>query len=298
MTPFVSPYSLAVRVCAVLMFFAAGVNAVLIFGFGLVPLEGMTPLSRVWWIALQLLNALLVVGVAFMAADAGLAAGPADGSARRRLLGLTEWLPVAGVVVVVLTLISPTIGRLIGDTNMTAGSSSLRSVVGQLIPLGWALFGWAAVLRWLKQGPGWALMVLTRLMEAMALTAMALDVMTALQVTASTPEAIYTAAMRALDAVAQGLAVVACVEAVLDPNPARLDGLLGQGLRVLVIVAWLVLVMEVGLQIWAFSLPFEVSPAGLLGPLTSVIAWCLAFSERQLLAATLWTRERRVTAPA
>lgn len=290
----VSRYSLAVRVLVVLLFVGAIVNTALLFWSGLIPMENATPFNQVWLSAINILNALLVVGVAFMAADAGLGGGPGDAGARGRLLELTQWLPAVAVAIACLPLVSPSVGALVGDKALATTAPSLRAVIGQLIPLGWALFGWAAVLRWLKQGPGWTLQVLTRVMEVLTLSALALDVSSAFVGSLASPESILGAMTRALDAVTQGLAVVACVEAVVDPRPERLNGLLGLALRILAVLAWLVLVLQAGQLV----LGLAVQPAAPLyayaGTLSSLVGWLLSFSERQLLAATLWAREQRL----
>lgn len=292
----VSRYSLAVRFCSLLVFAMAAVNAVLLFGFAIVPMDNLSEFARAWMTLLAVLNGLLVVGVAFQAADAGLAGGPADERARSRLMALTDWLPLVAIGIVCLSLISSSIGRLVDDPSISAGVASPRQAVGLLILVGWSLFGWAAVLRWLKQGPPLALTFLTRVMELLAVAAMVMDVSDGVRSGLSGSWALGMAGVRVLDAVAQGLAVVICVEAVSDPDPARLNGLLGRGLRVLQVMAWMTLAAQCGIQGLAVLQSGDVSALGLVGPLSSLAGWLLAFSERSLLVATLWAREMRVLA--
>lgn len=292
----VSRYSLAVRFCSLLVFAMAAVNAVLLFGFAIVPMDNLSEFARAWMTLLAVLNGLLVVGVAFQAADAGLAGGPADERARSRLMAMTDWLPLVAIGIVCLSLISSSIGRLVDDPSISAGVASPRQAVGLLILVGWSLFGWAAVLRWLKQGPPLALTILTRVMELLAVAAMVMDVSDGVWSGLSGSWALGMAGVRVLDAVAQGLAVVICVEAVSNPDPARLNGLLGRGLRVLQVMAWMTLAAQCGIQGLAVLQSGDVSALGLVGPLSSLAGWLLAFSERSLLVATLWAREMRVLA--
>ena len=292
----VSRYSLAVRFCSLLVFAMAAVNAVLLFGFAIVPMDNLSEFARAWMTLLAVLNGLLVVGVAFQAADAGLAGGPADERARSRLMAMTDWLPLVAIGIVCLSLISSSIGRLVDDPSISAGVASPRQAVGLLILVGWSLFGWAAVLRWLKRGPPLALTFLTRVMELLAVAAMVMDVSDGVWSGLSGSWALGMAGVRVLDAVAQGLAVVICVEAVSNPDPARLNGLLGRGLRVLQVMAWMTLAAQCGIQGLAVLQSGDVSALGLVGPLSSLAGWLLAFSERSLLVATLWAREMRVLA--
>lgn len=290
----VSRYSLAVRLCSLLVFGLLVVNAVLIFGFAVVPMDNVSGFARAWMTFIGILNALLVVGVAFQAADAGLAGGPAESSARQRLMGMTNWLPVGAIAIVSLSLISSALGRLFGDEALATGYTSPRQLLGLVILVGWSLFGWAAVLRWLKQGPPTALMILTRVMELLALAALALDLVEALSVNWGTLWGVARAGVGSLDALTQALAVVVCVEAVSDPNPSRLTGLLGHSLRALTVLAWAVLVGQLGSQALALMVSAQSPLLGLVGPLTSVAGGLLAFSERSLLASTLWAREGRL----
>ncbi len=292
----VSRYSLAVRLCSMLVFMMAVVNAALIFGFAVVPMDNLTTFARVWMTLLTVLNGLLVVGVAFQAADAGLAGGPADAKARSRLVAVTGWLPIVAIGIVCLTLVSSSVGRLVGDPPVSAGAASLRQTLGLLILVGWSLFGWAAVLRWLKQGPPLALSILTRVMELLAVAAMIMDVSDGVLSGLNGSGVPINAAIRVFDALAQGLAVVICVEAVSNPDPARLNGMLGRGLRVLQVMAWATLLAQLGAQGLAVVQYGDVSAAGLVGPVSYVAGWLLAFSERSLLVATLWAREDRVLA--
>lgn len=292
----VSRYSMAVRFCSLLVFAMAVFNAVLVFGLAVVPMDGLSEFARAWMTLLAVLNGLLVVGVAFQAADAGLAGGPADGRARDRLMATTDWLPVAAIGIVCLSLVSSSIGRLFGDQALSDGGATPRQAIGQLILVGWALFGWAAVLRWLRRGPSLALSILTRVMELLAVAAMVMDVSDGVLAGFSGTWAVGMAAVRVLDAMAQGLAVVICVEAVSNPDPARLNGLLGRGLRMLQVLAWATLAAQLGAQGLAVVQSGDVSVMGLVGPLSSLAGWLLAFSERSLLAATLWAREDRLLA--
>lgn len=294
MSSSVSRYSLAVRFCALLVFGMAVVNAILIFGFAIVPMDDLSGFARVWMTILAVLNGLLVVGVAFQAADAGLAGGPADRSARSRLVAMTGWLPIVAIGIVSLTLVSSSIGRLVGDQAVSSGFTSPRQVVGLLILVGWSLFGWAAVLRWLKQGPSLALTILTRVMEVLALAAMTMDVWDAVLSGLGGSWAIGISGVRVLDAISQALAVVVCVEAVSNPDPSRLNGLLGRGLRGLQVMAWTTLIAQIGTQSLAIMQSGDVALMSLVGPLSSVAGWLLAFNERSLLVATLWAREARV----
>lgn len=294
MSSSVSRYSLAVRFCALLVFGMAVVNAALIFGFGIVPMDDLSGFARVWMTILAVLNGMLAVGVAFQAADAGLAGGPADRSARSRLMAMTSWLPIIAIGIVSLTLASSSVGRLVGDKAVSAGFTSPRQAVGLLILVGWSLFGWAAVLRWLKQGPSLALTVLTRVMEVLALAAMTMDVWDGVLSGLGGSWAI--GGVRVLDAVSQALAIAVCVEAVSNPDPARLNGLLGRGLRGLQVMAWATLIAQIGVQGVAIAQSRDVALVGLVGPLGSLAGWLLAFSERSLLTATLWAREARVLA--
>lgn len=284
----VALYSLAVRAFSVLGFGLAVVNAALVLGF-----RGGDAGSAMGWMLLAgVLNALLVVGVAFMAGDAGLAGGPADGAARRRLLGLTTWLPGAAFVIVALNLAGAVFGVFGG------GAVTVRQVVGLLILVGWSLFGWAAVLRWLRQGPSAALSICARLMEALALVALALDLASA--GAALTPSAwtVGDGLVRGVDAVTQTLAVVVCVEAVSDPDPTRLNGLLGRAVRALSVLAWGTILAQVAVQTLAVVVGPEISATGLVAPAAAGAGWLLALSERQLLAATLWAREGRLLGSA
>ncbi len=286
----VSPYSWAVRVCAVLVSLMSILNAVLIYGFGLVPLTGIAPWEAVWLAALHILNTLLSLGVAFMGAEAGLAGGPADHSARQRLAALTGWLPIAGVLVVSFTLISPGLGQALGTPILWTP----RQVVGALIVLGWALFGWAAVQRWLRQGSPIALSALTRIMEGLALVALAMDIVQVVSMGLGDVVQVGAALGEALNALTQALAVIVCVEAVSGPNPERLNGWLGSGVRWLTVLAWSCLAVQLGAQVLAIIGRFELSALALLGPLTVAASVSLSFSERLLLAATLWAREQRL----
>lgn len=286
----VALYSLAVRAFAVLGFGLALVNAALILGFHAAGGEPGSMMVSMLWVGV--LNALLVVGVAFMAGDAGLAGGPADGAARRRLLGLTSWLPGAAFVVVALNLAVGAFGIVGG------GAGTVRQIVGLLILVGWSLFGWAAVLRWLRQGPSMALYVCTRAMEALALVALVLDLANAGASLTMSAWAIGEGLVRGVDAVTQALAVVICVEAVSNPDPARLNGLLGRGIRALSVLAWGTLAAQAVVQGLAVASGPGLSAMGLVAPATAGAGWLLALSERQLLAATLWAREGRLLGSA
>ncbi len=286
----VALYSLAVRAFSVLGFGLALVNAALVLGFR--SAGGEPGSSMGWMLWIGVLNALLVVGVAFMAGDAGLAGGPADGAARRRLLGLTTWLPGAAFVIVALNLAVVAFGIVGG------GAVTVRQIVGLLILVGWSLFGWAAVLRWLRQGPSAALSVCTRVMEALTLVALALDLATAGASITPSAWTIGDGLVRGVDALTQALAVVICVEAVSNPDPARLNGLLGRGIRALSVLAWGTFAAQMAVQGWAVASGPGLSIAGLAAPATAGAAWLLALSERQLLAATLWAREGRLLGSA
>ena len=287
-------YSSAVRVFALLTLAMAILNSLVVFSPEFMAILDATLFARGWVAATNVLSGLLVVGIAFMAAEAGLSAGPADPVARRRLERLTEWLPAAAVIIACIYVVTPTIGRLAGESGLADNPATLRQVIGLLTLLGWALFGWAAVLRWLRQGPAWSLRLLTRIMEALALSALVLDLSTAFAGDLTTLFGAGWGIGQAIEAVTQALAVVVCVEVVAMPDLGRLNGWLGRAVRLLTILAWTSFVLQAGLQVAAFVR----SPSGgwidYVGPLTAGVTWLLQLAERMLLTTTIWTRELRV----
>lgn len=288
-------YSSAVRIFSLLALGVAILNSLVFFSPEFMAILDVSLFVRGWMVATNVLSGLMVVGIAFMAADAGLSAGPADPAARRRLERLTEWLPAAAVIGACIFLVTPTIGRLAGESGLADNPATLRQVVGLLTLLGWALFGWAAVLRWLRQGPAWSLLILTRGMEALALAALALDLSTAFGGDLSTFGSAGWAVTQAIEAVTQALAVVVCVEVVAQPDPTRLNGWLGQLVRWLTLLAWLAFAFQAGYQVAAILQSPIDSWIGYMAPLTAGVTWLLQLSERMLLTSTIWARELRVT---
>ncbi len=288
-------YSSAVRVFALLALAMAILNSLVVFSPEFMAILNASLFARGWLAATNVLSGLMVVGIAFMAAEAGMSAGPADPAARRRLERLTEWLPAAAVIVACIYVVTPTIGRLAGESGLADNPATLRQVIGLLTLLGWALFGWAAVLRWLRQGPAWSLRLLTRIMEALALTALVLDLSTAFAGDLTTLFGAGWVIGQAIEAVAQALAVVVCVEVVAEPEPGRLNGWFGQVVRWLTVLAWTSFALQAGFQVVALIQSPIDSWFAFLAPLTAGAMWLLQLSERMLLTSTIWARELRVT---